>query len=210
MDHADSVVVGIVLLLILPSLFIEVPASRRGGYDAAFWRLAIDDKLDHIAQQPVHWTRLGLVWLANLALAAAGMTAFTYQLASAGSGTLAFLALGAFLFGIAAWLVGALMQTAVVRHAARVRAAGGATPDWLQAFWDLGGWAELAYVGAANAASIVWGIAMLDAGFPADWMGWTAIALGALALAIVAFTREAFPHLGVLMPLVLGVALIVS
>lgn len=209
-ETADSVTVGIVLLLILPSLFVEIPASRRGGYNAAFWRLEFEDKLDHIAREPKHWTRIGIVWLPNVVLSTAGMSGFAHLLSTEGEGTLAFVALGAFLVGSVAWLVGALVQTAVVRRAAAVRAKSGGTPDWLQGFWDAAWWSEIVYVAAANAAFVVWGIAILSSGFPAEWMGWTAIGLGGLALALIVFAREAFPHLGIIVPIVLGVALIVS
>lgn len=209
MESADTVVVGIVLLLIVPLLFVEALAAKRGGYNAAFWKLPLDEKLDHIAREPGHFTRIGVVWLPNLALAAAGMTAFTYQLASVGAGTLAYLALGAFLFGVMAWLVGALLQTSAVRKAAEVRNDTGETPDWLDAFWNVGWWAEIAYVTVANLAFIGWGIAILDTGFPADWMGWTAIALGGIALALIVSTKEGFPHLGITVPVVLGVALVI-
>lgn len=208
MDSADTVTVGIVLLLILPLLFVEAPAYFRGGYTTEFWNLPLDEKLDHISRQPVYWTRMGLAWLPILTLAVAGMTAFSYQLASAGAGTAAFLGLGAFLLGSFAWLGGVLVQTTSVRRAAELRAQSGTTPRWLQADWDRGWWSELTHVIAANAAFIVWGIGMLDAGFPADWMGWTAIILGTIALLMVAFAREAFPHLGVIVPIVLGVALL--
>ncbi len=138
------------------------------------------------------------------------MTAFSFQLASEGAGTLAYLALGAYLIGAAAWLVGALIQTSVVTRAAEQRAATGSTPSWLQPFWDGGWWAELTFVTAANAAFVVWGIAILDTGYPADWMGYAAIVLGALSLMVITSTREAFPHLGILVPIVLGVALVIS
>lgn len=209
MDSADTVTVGIVLLLILPLLFVEAPAYFRGGYTTEFWNLSLDEKLDHIAQQPVYWTRMGLAWMPMLTLAVAGMTAFSYQLASQGAATEAFLALGAFLLGSFAWLGGVLVQTTAVRRAAQLRAATGNTPEWLRPGWDLAWWSELTHVTATNAAFIVWGVGILDTGFPADWMGWAAIILGVLALLMVAFAREAFPQLGVIVPIVLGVALLV-
>lgn len=208
MDSADTVIVGIVLLLIVPFLFVEAPAYFRGGYTTEFWNLPRDEKLDHIAKQPAYWTRMGLAWMPILMLAVAGMTAFSHQLAASGSATLSYLALGAFLLGSFAWLGGVLVQTSSVRHAARMRASSGSTPVWLQPGWDLAWWSELTYVSAANLAFVAWGAGMLDTGFPADWMGWTAIVLGVLALLMVAVTREAFPQLGVFVPIVLGVALV--
>lgn len=208
MDTADTVTVGIILLLIIPLLFVEAPAYYRGGYRTDFWKLSLDEKLDHIAQQPDYFTRMGVVWLPILTLAVAGMTAFTYQLASEGAGTLAYAALGAFLVGSFSWLAGVLIQTTSMRRAAEVRSETGSTPDWLQAGWTMAWWSELTYVAAANLAFIAWGAAILDTGFPADWMGWTAIILGVVALLMVLFAKEAFPQLGVTVPIVLGVALV--
>ena len=138
------------------------------------------------------------------------MTAFTHELASAGAPTWSYLALGAFLTGSFGWLVGSLIGYSSMRTAATVRAATGSTPDWLDAAWTLGWWAELTYVLAANVAFVAWGVAILDTGLPADWMGWTAIVLGVIALLMVAFAREAFPQLGVIVPIVLGVALLTT
>ena len=208
MDTSDTVIVGIILVLIFPLLFVEAPAFFRGGYKADFWKLSLDDKLDHIAKEPRYWTRMGVVWLPILALAVAGMTGFTYQLASSGAGTLAYVALGSFLFGAVAWLGGVLVQTTSIKRAAELRAVSGRTPDWLEAGWNLGWWSELTFVSAANASFIAYGAAMLDTGFPASWMGWAAIILGVVALLMVGFAREAFPQLGVIVPIVLGIALL--
>ena len=151
---------------------------------------------------------MGVVWLPILTLAVAGMTGFTYQLASSGAGTLAYVALGAFLIGAVAWLGGVLVQTTSIKHAAELRAASGRTPDWLEAGWTFGWWSELTFVSAANASFVAYGVAMLDTGFPAMWMGWTAIILGVVAILMVVFAKEAFPQLGIIVPIVVGVALL--
>lgn len=210
MESTDAVIAGLALLIVFPLLFAEAPAYRRGGYNSAFWQKSLDEKLDHIAQEPRHWARMGAVWLPILVVSGAGMTAFSFQLAGAGSGagTWAFLALGAFLLGAVSWVFGVLLHTNVVRAAASVRAETGKTPDWLDGFWNAGLWAEMTFVIGANVAAVLWGIGILDTGYPADWMGWAAIILGLLAILVILFTKEAFPHLGVFMPIVLGVALV--
>ena len=208
MESADTVVAGIALLLIVPFLLLEFPAYRRGGYSGAFWRKPLEEKLDHIATQPAYWTRMGVMWLPILVLAVAGMTAFSFQLASKGAAAWSFLALGAFITGSFAWLNGSLIQTTVVRVAARVKADTGSTPDWLDAGWTMAWWSELTYVSATNLAFVAWGIGILDTGYPANWMGWAAIALGVIAILMIGLAREAFPHLGVIVPIVLGIALV--
>jgi hypothetical protein len=155
---------------------------------------------------------MGAVWPPVLVLAVAGTTAFVFQLATAGAGTEAatwsYLALGAFIAGSVAWLAGSLLQTTAVRVAAQARAQTGITPDWLDAVWTMAWWSELTFVLAANLAFVAWGIAILDTGFPADWVGWAAIALATISLLLVGLAREAFPHLGVIVPTLLGIALV--
>jgi hypothetical protein len=209
-ETADTLTTGLVLLLIAPLLFAEAPAYVRGGYTAEFWRSSPDEKLDHVAAHPRYWVQMGLAWLPVLVLAVAGMAAFTAQLAALGQATVAYASLGAYITGSAAWLFAVMLQTAAVRRAAEIRAATGTTPDWLQPVWDITGWAELAYIAAANVAFIGWGIAVLDTGHPASWAGWACLALAAVALLVVGFTREGFPQLGVLVPVVLGVALVLA
>ncbi len=209
MDTADTVTVGILLLLIVPLLFIEFPAYTRGRYTKQFWNLDLDDKLDHIGAQPEYWTRMGVAWLPILTLLAAGMTGFAFQLAERDTGVVAFAALGGFLLGTFAWLVGVIIQTIGMRSAAQIRRETGTTPDWLAVAWTTAWWSELTFVLSANLAFVAWGIIMIDTGFPATWMGWTAVIIGALAIGIVLFVREAFPQLGVLVPVILGVALVI-
>jgi len=208
LDSTDTVIAGVTLLLIVPPLLMEIPAYRKGGYNAEFWKKPLDERLDHIAAHPDSWTRMGAIWLPILVLSVAGTMAFSFQLAAKGAETWAFLAMGAYIAGSAAWLIGSLIQTTAVRVAAQVRAQTGTTPDWLDAGWTIVWWSEITYVIAANVAFIAWGVGMLDSGFPADWMGWAAIALGVIALLLVGLAREAFPHLGVIVPIVLGIALV--
>lgn len=207
-ESSDTIIVGILLVLIGPLLLVEYPAYSRGGYTSAFWSLPRDDKLDHIGTEPAHWVRLGANWIPMLTLAVAGLAGFAYQLAAAGGGTLAWVGLGAYLFGAVAWLVGVLAQSVGIRIAAELRRDTGTNPDWVDVAWTTAWWSELTYVLVANLAFIAWGIAILDTGFPAEWVGWTAVLLGALAIAMVGLLREAFPQLGVLVPIVLGVALL--
>lgn len=208
MNSTDTTTIGILLLLIVPLLFVEFPAYTRGRYTTQFWNLDLDGKLDHIGAQPEYWTRMGAAWLPLLTFVSAGMTGFAFQLAARDTGVVAFAALGGFLIGTFAWLIGVIIQTIAMRTAAQIRRETGTTPDWLAAAWTSAWWSELTFVVSANVAFIAWGIIMLDTGFPATWMGWTAIILGALAIAMVVFAREAFPQLGVVVPVVLGVALV--
>ena len=208
MDAAT--VAGVALLLIVPLVVVDGVAAVQAGFDADFWRRPLDDKLDHVVGQPRTWQWMGAVWPPILVLACAGMSAFSIQLWDAGAGTWSLLALGAYLLGSFAWLVGILVQMPVVLNAARVRAETGRTPDWLEGLWQAAWWAELTYVLTANAAVVVWGVGMLDAGYPARWIAWTMIVGGAVTLAGVAAARDVFPQLGVLLPVVLGVALVIS
>ncbi len=207
-ESSDTVIAGILLILIAPLMLVEYPAYSRGGYTSAFWSLPRDDKLDHIAAETAHWVRLGAVWIPMLALAVAGLGGFASQLAAEGAGTLAWAGLAAYVFGAVAWLVGVMAQSVAIRVAAELRRDTGSNPDWAEVAWTTAWWSELTFVLVANLAFVAWGIAMLDTGFPAEWMGWTAVLLGTVAVVIVGLVREAFPQLGVLVPIVLGVALL--
>ena len=206
----EPALAGVVLLLIVPLVVFDGVAAVRAGFDAAFWRRPLDDKLDHVVGQPRTWQLMGAVWPPILVLACAGMAAFSIQLWDAGAGTWPFLALGAYLLGSFAWLLGVLVQMPAVLKAARVRAETGRKPDWLEGLWQTAWWSELTYVSAANVAFLAWGVGMLDADYPAGWMAWTMTVGGAVTVAGVAATRNAFPHLGVMLPIVLGVALVTS
>ncbi len=207
-ESSDTIIVGILLVLIAPLMLVEYPAYRRGGYTSAFWSLPRDEKLDHIGTETAHWVRLGVAWIPMLTLAVAGLAGFAYQLGEEGAGTLAWAGLAAYVFAAFAWLVGVMAQSVAIRVAAELRRDTGSNPDWADVAWTTAWWSELTFVIVANIAFVTWGIAMLDTGFPAEWMGWTAVLLGTLAVVMVGLLREAFPQLGVLVPIVLGVALL--
>ncbi|MDX1659360.1 MAG: hypothetical protein R3343_11110, partial [Nitriliruptorales bacterium] len=155
---ADADVAGLTLLLILPLVVFDGVSATRAGFDAAFWRRPLEEKLPHIVDHPRVWIGMGAVWPPLLVLVCAGMAAFSLQLADAGSGTWAFLALGAYLVGAFTWLLGVLIQTPVVLSAARERDTTGETPTWLEGLWNGAWWAELTYVLAANVAFVAWGV----------------------------------------------------
>ena len=94
--------------------------------------------------------------------------------------------------------------------AARERDTTGETPTWLEGLWNGAWWAELTYVLAANVAFVAWGVGILEVGYPARWMGWTMVVFGSLTVAWAAATRSVFPQLGLLLPFVLGIALVLS
>jgi len=76
--------------------------------------------------------------------------------------------------------------------------------------WAIGWMCELSWVIVANLAFIAVGIAILQGNVVSAWAGWTAAAMGSTITAAVVITRYAFPQLGLLYPIVLGVALLVS
>ena len=211
MGSSDSVVVGITLLAVVPIvLALEGPISMPGRFDGAFWGKPVDEKLDRIAADRSGWRRIGLSWVPTVALMLGGLAAFTHQLGSTGSDAWAWVALGIYLVGAIAWLLGVLLQTTVGAAAAQIRAATGVTPEWLAGIWGLAWWCEVSFVVLANVAAVLWGVAILETGYPSAWMGWTAIGIGAVILAGAAVTRDVFPHLGIAMPLVTGVALLLA
>ena len=201
------------LLLLVPLLACYGVVLARGGYaTGAFWAAPWDAKLDHIVDHRREWAWMHALWIGILAVVVAGGTAFAALLADAGEEAPAVLALGAFLLGAFAWLVGILLQGGPVDVAARARRETGATPGWLRALTAAVGRAEVAYIVLASTAYLVWGTAMVDAGFPAVWAGWASIALAVLSLTglVLAPSRMTFPELPLLVPVVVGIALVLD
>jgi multidrug transporter EmrE-like cation transporter len=78
--------------------------------------------------------------------------------------------------------------------------------------WTAAGWAETTYIILASLAYVVWGLGMVSSGFPSAWAGWASIAIGGLSVVgvMIAPERLGFPQLPVLVPIVVGVALVIA
>ena len=214
MTHIDADaarLAGATLLLVVPSLVATGAVAARGGYASpAFWRSERDRQLDHLSEHVAGWRWMYAGWVAILAAAAGGLTAFALLLARAGEDALAGIGLGLFLIGALAWLQGVFLQAGPAVVAARIRRETGMTPGWLEPLWAAVGWAEPAYVVLTSAAYVVWGTAILESSFPASWAGWASAVVGGLSLAgmAVAQDRVTIPELPLLVPVLLGVALV--
>ena len=212
-DAAQARLVGSVLLLLVPLLAVYGVVASRGGYwDAAFWASPRDRKLEHIAGHRREWLWIHAGWILILGVLAAGAAGLAALLAAAGEPALAGIGLGAFLVGVGGWLAGILLQGAPMHVATRVRRETGATPGWLEPLSTAAGLGEAAFVSLTALAYVVWGAAIVDGGFPGAWAGWVAVALGGASVAGVALAGErfTFPELPLLVPMVLGVALVID
>ena len=209
-DAGQAHLAGIALLLVLPLGAAAAVALALGGYGAGFWYGRRDRKLDHIAAHRRAWLWMHGAWVATLAAATAGFAAFAALLARAGQEALAGVGLGLVLLGVLGWLVGVLLQVAAGDVAAQARRARGATPDWLEPLWAAVGWAEVAYIVCTGIGYVAWGAAILDSGFPADWAGSVAVVLGGASVAAVALVpaRATIPEVPLVVPIVLGIALV--
>ncbi len=201
---------GILLSSALVLIAVESVGYSRGGYNGAFWKLPLDDKLDHVAKHDHDWWWVGSWSLVGIFLMTGGLTALAYLLADAGEPVLAFVGLGIFLVAMIAWVFGLIFQTAGVSQAAKQRQESGETPLWIHPLWSAGYLSESAWVVGANIAYAVIGLAILNTGLLPGWAGWTAIALGVLIPVGVAITKTGFPQLADLAPLVIGVAAILE
>ncbi|MFQ5966124.1 MAG: hypothetical protein ACE5MI_00770 [Acidimicrobiia bacterium] len=210
MEAADARLVGFVLLSIVIGVVVEAIGSGRGKFTSAFWRLPLDDKLDHIAQHRNEWWLMGSTWVAILGVLTAGMVGLAWLLAASGQGTLAWVSLGAYLIGVGAWLWGIFVQTPVTWTAASQRRETGSTPGWLQPFWLAAFMAELSFLILTNLAYAGMGVAIIASSFPAVWAGWVAVGLGVLIPVGVVISRAGFPHLALMAPIVFAVALLIE
>ena len=204
------VLVGVLLVLPLALVAVETPGYTQGGYGSAFWKLPLDEKLDHVAGHQRHWWWISIWGLVGLFALTAGTAGLTALLAEDGEELLALVALGIFFASVVTWMVGTVIQAAVISEAAKQRAETEMTPAWVHALWGAGWFAEVVWIVGANVSYLVFGIALLNTDLVAGWAGWFAIVVGALIPVIVGVTRNGFPQLGMLSPAVIGIGLLVS
>jgi hypothetical protein len=204
------VLVGVLLLCGLAVVLPESVGYIKGGYDSAFWKLPIDDKLDHVAVHRWEWWLISIGDLIGLVVMTGGMFGLTYLLADGGEPILASVALGVYVVAVLAWVFGLVLQVGSFSAAADQRATSGETPSWIHAFWRVGYVTEASWIVGANLAYACFGVAILRADLVGGWAGWIALVAGILIPVIVIVTRAGFPQLGVLIPALIGIALLIE
>ena len=198
---------GLVLLALVPLLVIEAVTYSRAKMGGEFWRRPLDEKLDHIGNHLREWWILGIAWVGMLAVTLGGMAGLAWLLED----ELAWIGFGALVVAVTAWYVGVTIQTAGLAVAAGQYAEEQVTPSWVHPLWYTGWMCELSWVFVANVAYVAFGVAILQGDVLAAWAGWAAIGVGGVIVAAaVVFSNQAFPQLGLLVPLVLGVALLLA
>jgi hypothetical protein len=202
--------VGILLVSGLGMIIVESPGYNRGGYDGKFWKLPLDDKLDHVVENKKYWWWISVWGLVGVLLMTSGLMGFTYLLADAGEPVLAYVAIGGYLVALMAWVMGMVLQAPVIVKAATERADTGGTPGWLHPFWDTGYLAEGVWILGANLAYAVMGLAILQSGLVGTWAGWAALVLGLLIPIAIVITKAGFPQLAEVVPFIVGIALIIE
>lgn len=180
------------------------------GFNGAFWKLPLDDKLDHVSGHRRDWWGIALAELVAVFVTTPGVVGLAYLLSDAGEPVLAFVALGGYLVAMSAWVFGLIAQTTGVLRAASQRAESARTPDWIRGVWDAVYLAEGVWVIGANLAFAVAGVAVLQSGLAAAWAGSVAVALGVGIPLAVAVLRDGFPQLSFFVPFVLGIALLIE
>lgn len=201
---------GLLLVSGLAIVAVEAFGYVPGGYNAAFWKLPLDDKLEHVARNTRAWWWISLWELAGLILLTGGVFGLATLVAQAGESVVANVALGIYLASAVLWLVGSLIQASAVPQAAQQRLDAGETPPWIHPLWSAGWVSEVAWIMGSNAAYAIMGFALLQTDLLASWAGWTALVGGAVIAGAVGITRTGFPQLAVLVPAVLGVAALLA
>jgi hypothetical protein len=204
------ILVAVLLLSGLALIAVEGIGYARGHYNSAFWRLPLDEKLDHVADHDRYWWWVSIWSMVGLFSMTAGIFGFAYLLADAGEPVLAWVALGGYVVALMAWVLGLTVQAAGVSQAASQRLQTGATPAWIHPLWQGAYLAEGVWVMGTNLAYSVLGIAILGSGLVADWAGWVALVGGVATALVVVVLRDGFPQLGMLIPAILGVALLIE
>lgn len=202
--------VGVLLLSGLALVAVEAVGYARGGYDSAFWKLPLDEKLDHVAEHRWEWWWISLWGLVGLFLLTGGIFGFARLLADSGEPLLAYVAVGGYTVAALAWVHGLIVQASAVSEAAKQRTDTGTTPSWLHPFWSGAFVAELVWISGANLAYALIGLAILQTDVVADWAGWVALVGGVFIAVAVLIAREGFPQLGYLPPAAIGIALLIE
>jgi hypothetical protein len=203
------ILIGILLLSGFALIAVESGGYTRGGYNSAFWRLPLDDKLDHVHAHSREWWWISIWPLIGLVTVTSGVFGFASLLADGGEPVLAYVGLGGYVVVVLAWVFGLTVQAAGVSEAARQRAESGATPAWLHPLWNAAFLTEMFWIVGSNFVYALAGLAILRTGVVADWSGWVALVGGPLIALGVLVRRDGFPQLGILIPAVLGVALLI-
>ncbi len=204
------VLVGVLLVSGVALMTVESVGYVRGGYNGSFWRLPLDEKLDHVAAHPRDWWWISIWSVVGLFTVTAGVFGLAGMLADAGEPVLAYVSLGGFTIAALGWFFGLSVQTTAVSEAAGQRAETGATPAWVHPLWNAAFLTELVYITGSNAAYSLMGLGILRSDLVADWAGWLALIGGAVIAAVVLAMREGFPQLGYLLPAAIGIALLIQ
>jgi hypothetical protein len=202
--------VGVLLLSGLLLMALEAVGWTRGGYNSAFWRLPLGEKLDHVAKHRWEWWWISTLSVAGLFLMSGGIFGLSYLLADAGEPVLAYVALGGYVVAVMAWVIGVIVQGAAVAEAARQQSDTGVTPAWIHPFWGGAFAAEILWIAGSGLAYALMGLAVLQTELLAGWAGWFSIVVGSLTAVIVLVARDGFPQLGYFPPAALGIALLIE
>lgn len=205
-----TVLIGVLLLSGFALIAVESVGYVRGGYNSAFWRLPLDQKLDHVSEHRWEWWWISLWPLVGLFTVSGGVFGFTYLLADGGEPVLAYVALGGFVISVLSWAFGVTIQAAAVSEASKQRTEAGVTPEWIHPFWNAAFLLEVVWIVGSNIAYSLVGVAILQTGVVADWAGWVALIAGAVTAVVVLVVRDGFPQLGILVPAVIGIALLIE
>lgn len=202
--------VAVILLGIVVLLAVQTVAYFRGGFDSAFFRRTMEERLDGIAANRREWAIVGVLAVALTVAVAGGVVGFARHVAVRGGLTLTTVSAGLVLVASAAWLVGIAIEGGVVPLAARERADTGTTPAWIEPFWTALYHLEIVYVVVANVAYVLLGLAVVRVGYPSVWSGWASIVIAGAVLGYALITREIFPQLALFVPVLLGVAVVLA
>ena len=203
---------GVVLLLLLPLLVADGVISAWGRFMGAFWASERDWKARTHRGSPTSMGGDGGGVDSDAGGGHRRMSAFGVLLSHDGEWLLASIALGVFVLGVVSMLTTAYVLFGSVGVAAQVRGDSKATPGWLEPMWVAANWAEVSYIVLTGLAYVVLGIGMVRSGFPATWAAWASLAIGGASVIgmVLAPARFTFPQLPLLVPVVLGVALITT
>lgn len=185
--------------------------TRTGALPFKDWAsVPARDFYESIAVHPGWWRWVNRSFALGIVITAFGLTALKLALASAGDQVWAELGWTSFLMGALLWLGLFTFNRSLANWAAEVTLSQGSVPATFEA-WPK--WLErivLIYMILAYASHAFYGIALLNTGLLATWVGWVALSVGLAGAASITLWESglAIPLLIHIVPFLMGVLLL--
>jgi hypothetical protein len=161
-----------------------------------------------VREHPRPWRWATISFIGGFLVTLAGLTLLTGLLRGAGDPGFSAVGLLAFACGTTLWVIILAARLTVDPWAGKELAANGSIPGVYAVVSAWNGAMFVIFSVLAFAGMMAFGGAILATGLLPHWLGWTTVIYSAAGLVILAFTRDSLPIMHLLMPAVIGIALL--